>query len=363
MMRSPEREPGLSIRLQLTLSYTGFLMVAGAVLFGIMLLVLRYVPNEHLAVIEDGSFAPRRVDLMDVAFRFSGWGLLALAVIGLSAGWVLAGRMLRPLEKITEAAQAAAEGSLSHRIDLPGRDDELRRLADSFDEMLARLERSFEEQRRFTANVSHELRTPQTVMKTMLQVAQANPDSLDLGKLLSRLQEMNDRSIGTHEALLQLARVEKEDLPRSVCDLAEVVRAGLGELDGSPVELIASFAPATVRANPPLLQQLVENLVRNARIHNLPEGGTVWVEVGTDDGGRAYLRIANTGEQITPEVAATLTEPFVRARGRTRITQAGSGLGLAVVASIARAHHADLDVQARPEGGLTVSVTFTASGN
>ncbi|GAB3248349.1 sensor histidine kinase [Kineosporia babensis] len=356
-MRS-ERPPGLSLRMQLTLSYTGFLMLAGAALFAVMLLVLRYVPNENLMIIENGGFAPRRTDLLEVALRFSAAGLIFLAVVGLVAGWVLAGRMLRPLEMITQAAQAASQGSLSHRIAMPGRDDELHRLADTFDQMLARLERAFEEQRRFTANASHELRTPQTVMKTMLQVARANPEAVDLHKLLPRLQEMNDRSIDTHEALLQLARAEREDLPRQPCDLAEVVQAVVGSESAS---VSVSLTAALVHANPPLLHQLVENLVRNAVVHNLPEDGRIWADVAVGPDGRARFTIANTGEPITADVAATLTEPFVRARGRVRSGgHNGSGLGLAIVASIARIHHADLTVAPRPDGGLMVTVIFPA---
>ncbi|GLY15674.1 two-component sensor histidine kinase [Kineosporia sp. NBRC 101677] len=333
-------------------------------LFAVLLLVLRYVPDANLTVVSNGDFAPRRRDLLKVAIQFSFWGLLFLTTVGLGAGWILAGQMLRPLARITRAAEAAAQGSLSHRVHLPGRDDELRQLADTFDAMLARLERTFEEQRRFTANASHELRTPQTVMKTMLQVARANPEAVDLEQLLIRLQEMNDRSIDTHEALLQLARPEKGDLPREACNLTEVTMDVLTQsevpLAEAGIELSESFAPAAVHANPPLLRRLVDNLVRNAITHNLPSGGTIWVEVGTDPAGRARLSIANTGARISAEIAATLTEPFVRAHGRTRPTRGpgGSGLGLAIVASVARAHHADLHLTPRPEGGLTVTVTF-----
>src|SRR4051794_19802465 len=152
----PPRKPGPSFRLKLTLSYAGLLVLAGLVLFAVLLLVLRYVPDRNLAVVSSGDFVPNRGDLTKVAVRLSVWGMALLVVTGLGAGWVLAGQMLRPLERITGAAHSAARGSLSHRIDLPGRDDELRRLADTLDQMLAQLETAFEEQRRFTANVSHE---------------------------------------------------------------------------------------------------------------------------------------------------------------------------------------------------------------
>jgi two-component system, OmpR family, sensor histidine kinase VanS len=358
------RKPGPSFRVRLTVSYAALLVAGGLVLFAVLLLVLRYVPDRSLAVIGSGDFAPDRGDLLEVAVRLTGLGLALLAVTGLVAGWVVAGRMLRPLDRITRAARSAGHGSLSHRIALPGRDDELRRLADTFDQMLEQLERSFEEQRRFSANVSHELRTPQTVVKTMLEVAQADPDAVHLPTLLARLREMNDRSIDTHEALLNLARAERGNLSRRPCDLAEVtgdvLRSCRTTTEVEVHDTIGAAGTVLVEANPPLLRQLADNLIRNAVLHNLPAGGTVWVDVTADEGGRARLRVANTGPVIPAETAATLTEPFVRVAARTRPVQrrGGTGLGLAIVASVARAHRADLSIEARPEGGLTVTVTF-----
>ncbi|GAB6902072.1 sensor histidine kinase [Kineosporia succinea] len=359
MIGKPPRQPGLGIRMKLTLSYVGLLVFAGMVLFAVVLVLLHYVPEGHLTVVETGAFAPRRIDLMRQAVKLAVWGTIFLAFAGFAAGWLLAGQMLRPLERITTAARAAADGSLSHRIALPGRDDELHQLADTFDTMLARLEKAFEEQRRFTANASHELRTPQTVMKTMLQVAQANPGAVNLETFLTRLQEMNDRSIDTHEALLQLARPERGDLHREPCDLAEVTRDVLVSHEGVGTDL----NPVVVTANLPLLRQLVDNLVRNAVIHNRADDPLVRVSVGAGDGGRARLEVVNAGPVLSEEVVATLTEPFVRGAGRTRRGRTpggagGSGLGLAIVASIARAHRADLRLRPRAEGGLIVTVTF-----
>nr|AGU11692.1 Histidine kinase-, DNA gyrase B-, and HSP90-like ATPase [uncultured organism] len=360
---STQRPPGLSIRLKLTLSYAGFLLIAGTALFGVLLLVLRYLPDENLIPADPGSgFVPNRGDLIDVAMPLFAYGIGFLALVGLAGGWLLAGAMLRPLEVITEAAQEASQGTLSHRIALPGKDDELRRLADTFDQMLTQLEASFEKQKRFTANVSHELRTPQTVMRTMLQVAGSAPHNVDVVKLVGRLEEMNERSIATLEALLLLARVEHGEITRERCDLSEIVEDALDlaqESVGGVRMDWGRLEPADVVGNRSLLVQLVANLLRNAMLHNLPSGGTVRVEVFTD-AGRPQLTVANTGPVLTPEIAATLTEPFVRAEGRVRSANgvSGSGLGLAIVASIAQAHDADLVLAPRPEGGLEVSVIF-----
>lgn len=357
------RRAGLSVRLRLTLSYAGFLVLAGTALFAGLLLVLRYVPDENLTVQDGGGFAPSRSDLLDVAVPLSAAAIGFLALVGLVGGWILAGRMLRPLDRIGEAAALAAHGSLAHRIDLDGPDDELRRLADTFDMMLARLEHSFAEQRRFTANASHELRTPNTVVKALLDVAQADPEGRDVDRLLSRLQETNDRSIVMVEALLQLARLDHEALRSEPVDLAGVVReavAASSDLDGPGApELAVALAEAPVQGNSVLLGQLAGNLLGNAARHNLAADGQVWVRTGLD-GRRPTLVVENTGALIDPAVVATLTEPFVRAGARTRRADraAGSGLGLSIVASIARAHGADLALAARPDGGLVATVRF-----
>ena len=350
--------------MRLTLSYAGFLVLAGVALSAVMLLVLRFVPDGNLVVAGSGTFAPDRSDLLRVALPFSAGGIGFLAVVGLVGGWFLAGRMLRPLAAISDAARLAGEGSLDHRIDLAGPGDEIRRLADAFDDMLDRLQRAFEEQRRFTANASHELRTPQAVVKAMLQVARADPGGRDVGVLLERLEQINDRSITTLEALLHLARAGSGSTRRERVDLAEVVEdaveasADLAAAGG--VALVVSAAPAAVTGDRELLRHLVDNLVRNAVVHNAAGGGTAWVQVEPDDAGRAVLVVASTGEALDPDVVATLVEPFVRGRGRARSGPgpAGSGLGLAIVASVARAHAADLRLRPRPGGGLEVRVRF-----
>ncbi|MFI2363754.1 sensor histidine kinase [Promicromonospora sp. NPDC019610] len=359
-----QRRAGLSVRLRLTLSYAGFLVLAGTALFAALLLVLRYVPDENLTVQDGGGFAPSRSDLLDVAVPLSAAAVGFLALVGLVGGWILAGRMLRPLDRISEAAALAADGALDHRIALEGPDDELRRLADTFDMMLARLERSFEEQRRFTANASHELRTPNTVVKALLEVAQADPAGRDVDRLLSRLHETNERSIVMVESLLQLARLDHDSLRAEPVDLADVVREAVREspdLDlPAPPELILTLDAAPVHGNRVLLGQLAANLLGNAVRHNLPAGGQVRVGTRLDGRRRPTLVVENTGAPLDPAVVATLAEPFVRADARTRRPDrlAGSGLGLSIVASIARAHGAELALAPRPGGGLTATVTF-----
>lgn len=360
------------MRLKLTLSYAGFLVVAGTALFAAVLLILRYVPDESLYTRDGGGFAPNRSDLLEVAIPLSSAAVGFLALVGLGGGWILAGRMLRPLERISAAAALAASGSLAHRIALEGPDDEFRRLADTFDMMLERLGRSFEEQRRFNANVSHELRTPNTVVKALLEVAQADPEGRDVDRLLVRLQETNERSIAMVESLLQLARLDHESLRAGPVDLADVVREAAGVLQdlGVPARaavdlvgtpgFVATLDGATVDGNRVLLVQLATNLLGNAVRHNHAGGGQVWVSTRLDWRGRPTLVVENTGVLLDQAVVRTLTEPFVRADPRTRRKDSapGSGLGLAIVSSIARAHGADLLLQPRAGGGLIASVRF-----
>lgn len=359
------RRRGLSLRVQLTLSYAGFLVVAGGVFSAVLLFVLRFVPDENLQVAGVGGFVPNRGDLLEVAVPLAALGAGFLAVTGLAGGWLLAGRVLRPVRAIGEAAEAAARGSMSHRIRLPGADDELRRLADGFDHMLDRLERAFDEQRRFTANASHELRTPQAVTKALLQVARSDPDGRDVDLLLVRLEETNDRASAVLESLLQLARADAGDVTLVRHDLVAVVGDVLAQ--GTPlgpgVRLDLKLPPtghADVLGHRELLAQLVGNLVRNAALHNVEEGGCVRVRVDTGRAGTT-LTVENTGEVLEPDLLRRLTEPFVRADGRTRPRNGhrGSGLGLAIVASIARAHQAELSLQPRPTGGLVVVVQFS----
>lgn len=353
------RRPGLSLRVRLTLTYAAFLTVAGAAMFVVLLLVLRYLPDTNLVDGDNGTFAPNRSDLLDVAVPLAAYGMGFLVLVGLVGGWLLAGRILRPLVAIDQAVRLAATGALDHRIDMPGPNDELRRLADGLDDMLGRLQRSFDEQRRFTANASHELRTPLAVTKTMLEVATADPGGQDLDQLFDRLGEVNDRSILILDALLRLARADSVPLHLAPCALDELVGEVVDEItqDGTR-DIESSLELASVPADRSLLLQLIQNLLDNAMIHQ-PDGGRVWVRTFVDREGRASLLVENTGPVMAPELVSTLDEPFVRGAERTR-GRAGSGLGLALVASVARAHRAELALSPRDGGGLVAIVRFDA---
>lgn len=361
-MSDSPRRPGLSVRMQLTLSYAALLVLAGLALFGVGLLIVRFIPEGNLMLV-DGGFAPGRDDLIEVFVRYSLLSLLGLAVVGLGGGWLLAGRMLRPLTRITDAARQARDGSLSHRIHMPGRQNELAELADTFDAMLSRVQQSMDEQRRFTANASHELRTPLAVMRTMLEVARASPDPLGTPALLGRLEETNERSIALIEALLDLADAENRNRPVVPVDLKHLVGEVLEEEHSlatrRDVQVETDLESAVASGDVGLLRQLVSNLVQNAILHN-HAGGVVWVTLRRADT-HVELTVANTGDALDATVVDTLIEPFVRGAGRTRRADEfhrGSGLGLAIVSSIAQAHGASLMLLARDGGGLVVSVRF-----
>ncbi|MGE4031514.1 MAG: sensor histidine kinase, partial [Thermoleophilia bacterium] len=293
----------MSVRLKLTLSYAGFLMLAGALLLGaVWLFLLRYVPDRAKLVSADpddidGVF-PVRSNLLNEFAPRAAVVMLVLLVVGLVGGWFLAGRMLAPLDRITAATRRASAGSLSHRIALEGRTDEFRELADAFDAMLARLEAQVAEQQRFAANASHELRTPLAVTQTMLEVARTDPDH-DEGELIERLQAVNARAIGVTEALLLLSRADRRAFTREDVDLSllaeEATETLLPIAEARGVAVEASGDAVRTTGSEALLQQLTSNLVHNAIVHNQPDGGTVWVTTGADPGG-AVLTVANTGE-------------------------------------------------------------------
>jgi two-component system sensor histidine kinase VanS len=281
-----------------------------------------------------------------------------VAVVGLVGGWFLAGRMLAPLSRITEATREAAKGSLSHRIRLEGRQDEFRELADSFDAMLARLEAHVAEQQRFAANASHELRTPLAITQTLLDVARSDPDR-DTGVLVDRLHDVNARAIELSEALLLLSRTDQRAFTKEPVDLSLVAEEAtevllpLAEKHGITVETSGDVTPTD--GSPALLLQMATNLLHNAIVHNLAEGGTV--DVRTADGAATVLlTVENTGEELGPSLVATLTEPFQRGTERLRGDQAGVGLGLAIVKSIVQAHDGTLTIAPRTGGGLRVVV-------
>jgi two-component system sensor histidine kinase VanS len=360
----------------LTLSYALLLVLAGGVIGIIIYAVMRFVPNYPLTAANPRDQTPvaTRGEILDTVVKLTLYALALLAAIGMGAGWIIAGRMLRPLQEITAAARLAASGSLDHRIRLGGPRDEFTDLSDTFDEMLERLERAFTQYRRFAGNASHELRTPHAVMKTMLEVAIADPDHQDVRELARRLHETNQRGIDIVEALLALASLGNRKVELEPVNLASVARQAVLELqpeaEAAGVTLSTSIEGSIVEGNETLLRQLIVNLGQNAIRHNLPAGGTARLSVRS--GGR--LTVINTGELIDPVKVATLTEPFTRgARVAKRPSQPrgqgqsqgqsrgqsqgpGHGLGLALVAAIVTAHNGTLDLTPQPTGGLNASV-------
>ena len=356
------RAPGLSVRLKLTLSYAGFLMLAGALLLAVVwVFLLRYVPDR--AIITLGPSIPNRSDLLRAFGPKAAWMLAFLLGFGLLGGWILAGRMLAPLARITDATRKAANGSLSHRIQLEGGQDEFRELADSFDAMLARLEAHVAEQQRFAANASHELRTPLAITQTLLEVARNDPNH-HTGELVERLHHVNARAIGLTEALLLLSRADQRSFIREHVDLSLIAEEAaetllpLAEKHGVTIETSGDITP-TIGSHA-LLVQMTTNLLQNAVVHNLPEHGTVRVTTNVRPRSVA-LTVENTGEMLTPELVSTLAEPFRRGTGRIRTDHAGVGLGLTIVKSIVQAHDGTLTLAPRPGGGLCVTVQLSSA--
>ena len=357
MRGDAERAPGLSVRLKLTLSYAGFLMLAGVVLLVAGYFSLSrgahpgviFIVQSHADIWRD--FAPIAVIVMSF-----------LLVFGLLGGWFLAGRMLAPLTPITDATRMAAKGSLSHRIELEGRQDEFRELADSFDAMLARLEAHVAEQQRFAANASHELRTPLAITQTLLDVARK--DLNGNSELINRLHDVNSRAIDLTEALLLLSRAGQRSFAREPVDLSLIAEEAaetllpLAERRGLTIETSGDATPTV--GSYALLLQMTTNLVHNAIVHNLPERGAVQLSTATRPGS-VTLTVENTGEKLTPQLVSTLTEPFQRGTERIRGGHAGVGLGLSIVKSITQAHDGTLTLAPRAAGGLCVKVQLPAA--
>ncbi len=339
----------------------GFLMLAAAWLAGrrgrSLDGLLGVVPDGVLSAL--GGLVPGNDSFLLRAYApAAAIVLVFLLVFGLLGGWLLAGRMLAPLTRITDATRLAATGSLSHRIELEGRQDEFRELADSFDAMLARLEAQVAEQQRFAANASHELRTPLAITQTLLDVARNDPNRAN-GDLDDRLRAVNARAIQLTEALLLLSRADQRSFPREPVDLSLIAEEAtetllpLAEKRGVTIETSGDMAPAV--GSHALLLQLSTNLVHNAIVHNLPDRGTVRVTTSARPES-AVLTVENTGEPLDGELVATLAEPFQRGTKRIRADHAGVGLGLAIVQSIARAHDGTLTLAPRDSGGLRATL-------
>ena len=333
-------------------------MLAGAVLLAAGYFSLSR--GEHPGVI---FIVQSHADLLRYFAPIAAIVVTFLVVFGLVGGWILAGRMLAPLTRITDATRMAANGSLSHRIRLPGRRDEFGELADAFDTMLARLEAHVAEQQRFAANASHELRTPLAITQTLLDAARNDPNR-DTGELDERLRAVNTRAIDLTEALLLLSRADQQSFTRERVDLSLVAEEAtetllpLAERRGLTVETSGDTTP-TIGSHA-LLLQLATNLVQNAIVHNFPEHGSVWITTSAHPKS-VVLTVENTGKNLTPQRVATLAAPFQRGTERIRTDHSGVGLGLAIVKGITRAHDGTLTLTPRAAGGLHVMVQLPAA--
>jgi two-component system sensor histidine kinase VanS len=353
----------VSVRLKLTLSYAGFLMLAGVLLLAVVwVFLLRYVPEGYAIRTPTGRY-PGQEDLLRAFAPAASAALVFLLGFGLVGGWLLAGRMLAPLSRITDATRMAANGSLAHRIRLPGRSDEFRELADAFDTMLARLDAQLAEQQRFAANASHELRTPLAITQTLLDVARNDP-TRGTDVFIERLHAVNARAIRLTEALLLLSRTDQRSFTREHVDLSLIAEEAtetllpLAEKHGVSIQTSGEITP-TIGSHA-LLLQMATNLVHNAIVHNLPKHGTVQINAASSPES-VVLTVDNTGEKLTPQLVSTLTQPFQRGTERIRTDHAGVGLGLAIVKSITKAHNGTLTIVPRAAGGLRVTVQLPAA--
>jgi two-component system sensor histidine kinase VanS len=373
--------PSRTVRLRLTLLYGGLFLVSGLALLAATYLIFRSSTGVDL-IVPTGT-AHRSVDpgaLNDVRRMFagaverdthglhqgliqSGIALAIMTVVSIALGWLVAGRVLRPLRAMTATTRQISERNLNERLALSGPRDELKDLADTVDELLARLEAHVSEQQRFAANASHELRTPLAITQTLLDVARNDPNHGN-DDLVERLHAVNARAIDLTEALLLLSRADQRSFVREPVDLSLIAEAAtetllpLAEKRGVSIETSGDMTPTS--GSHALLLQMTTNLVHNAIVHNLPEHGTAWVTTSVHPETVA-LTVENTGEQLTPELVSTLAEPFQRGTQRIRADHAGVGLGLAIVNSIAEAHDGALTLTPRAAGGLCVTVRLPAA--
>jgi len=398
-MNGSHRRWHSTIRVRLTLLYAGAFFLAGAVLVGVMYFFMgqaldrqvtaREGITQHLAESDPGQTGPQQAaheaeaalraqfeqDRDDTLNTMLIASLIALGAIGVTAGgfgWLLAGRALHPLQQITATARRVADRSLHERIALDGPDDEIKDLADTFDAMLERLDRSFDIQRGFVANASHELRTPLTINRALIEVALDEPHADEsLRRLGGNLLAVNERQQRLIEGLLILARSEQRVTEHVAVDLADIARhvttESRGAADLAGVDIRVDLEPALVTGDPVLLERLAQNLVDNAIRYNLPADGEITVTTGTVEGS-AHITVDNTGSAIPPYEIPGLLEPFRRlpaterlAEPTTESTGRGAGLGLSIVRSVAQAHGGDAHASARENGGLTVEVRLPAT--
>lgn len=382
-----------TIRIRLTLLYGGMFLIAGILLLSIIYLLAAQAintGNEPLFKIVDGRELQvtsedcpaikagltisqfndaisacidhqRRIALDELLSR-SLLALLGLAIIAFAFGYAMAGRVLSPLGRITRTARAVAGSDLSRRIELDGPDDELKELADTFDDMLERLQRAFTAQQRFVGNASHELRTPLAINRTLLEVHLSDPGApMELQQLGKTLLATNERSEQLVEGLLLLARSDNQIVERKPVDLAEVAEQAVDQVHAEAaakgVVIRGEQKPAVVQGNGVLLERIALNLVQNAVRYNVPEGG--WVEVTTEvQHGQAVLLVSNTGPVVPAYEIDNLFEPFRRLRTERTGSDKGVGLGLSIVRSVARAHGGHISARPREGGGLVMRVTL-----
>ncbi|MEQ4302896.1 HAMP domain-containing sensor histidine kinase [Plantactinospora sp. B6F1] len=401
---SPAR---LTIRARLTLVYGGLFLLAGLLLLGVTYaLMSQRLPENSTFTVNRVGPAPGETtpppagydgdgvsvrgddvglpwsDEMEQVTRMVGQarqdalealltqGGIALVVVGAAAtafGWLIAGRLLQPLHRVTETARRIASApdadrGLHERIALTGPPDEIRELADTFDLMLARLDDAFDSQRRFIGNASHELRTPLTLNRTLLEVMVPGSTSPELRQLGSTLLAVNARHERLIDGLLLLARSEHEVAERSYVDLADVLEHVVTQVPPGPVTVNTEAAEAPTTGSSVLLERLVQNLVENGVRHNVPEHGWVRVSSGTGPDGTARVRVENTGPVVAPYEISSLFEPFRRLGGdRLAGNPPGAGLGLSIVRAIARAHGGTVEAEPRSGGGLVVTVVLPAA--
>lgn len=346
-----------SVRGKLALSYALVIVITGGLLLVVVaVFLLRYVPEGPIAT--NTGFVPNRGDLIAAFAPRAAAVFGVLVVLGAVVGWFLAGRMLRPLDRITAVTREVGKGSLADRVPVHG-DDEFAELAAAFNDMLRRIEHQIEEQRRFAANASHELRTPLAASQAVIDASLHDERRPEARAVLDKLRSVNGRAIELTESLLMLSRVEHPLELSGAVDLslaAEEAQESLLPLaESRGVEVTVSGDIAMARGSDALLGQLVTNLVHNAIVHNHP-GGSVAVTVSGRTG-RTHVRVENTGALFDAEVVATLVEPFQRG-GRARSSHDGAGLGLAIVDRIVAGHDGELRITPRDEGGLNVEVSL-----
>jgi signal transduction histidine kinase len=383
------RRPRLTVRARLTLLYTGLFAVCGAIVVAVSYILVarlepqgqgQQAPASFLARCRSEQLSPHPNDRLlakcTAYFQLQGarhqrdvtlahllqYSLITLGlVIALAAilGWLAAGRTLRPVHRITAAARTASQRNLSARVALRGPRDELHELAETFDEMLDRLQAAFEGQQRFIANASHELRTPLAVMRATVDVVLDNPDSTpaDLRGMATDIRAAVDHAEHLIGALLILARNERGLTVHDEVDLATVAEDVLDTASLRDRRVHATLEPAVISGDPVLVERLVANLVDNAARYNTA-AGDIWVSTGTVAGERR-LTVANTGPLISAADADRIFQPFQRLNDHT--SHDGFGLGLTIVASIAAVHGGTATAHPRDDGGLSITVTIPSA--